>query len=847
MPTFSNTPIPVEPTPEKEREVPSDATPTAIPDTVSERALHTAPENLPEGIAPESCTPPSAPTKTPSAEHLSDATAHVPGVGGTKDTTQAATPEGSSFRIPPADSVTVHHFRTAPPESPTRLNADLGLSLDAYRFSRLQLFFRDVAKRDPTVGELRLLDSLDRLDCGNPSRVAVGELITPSDAIAAAWAEMMDCHGALHDVGHALRGTVACAAPPCTLTDAIALTGRSLYRSGLRKPTDNGDPVSGGRTVLLASPRQEAVAAAQGYHPVARILVGKNTRSLWVRTTSPREQAPERRGDYLLYIPALTVERVSALYDRLAVGRTPMGALCAVSNRPLLLSILELCPSVDLYADRLIAHHDLPRDGHVPVELLCAAPIVEEDGTADYLLRVPLKQLRPASEMLKALHITAVICGQAITGKRTVIRVKNVNGTEDVPVVELPTEFIRATYAVYLHRYEVPRQAKTPAAPTFPAMTRFPSPCAKANGLTPDGRELVALTLHEGRVLAIPEAQTAVSAAAARVPAEGMGYTAAAEAAAAATDALAQLGVKPEAMVLSVSVTLPKGMDLTDSRLPEVLCGLYRLAADRLIPIDDPVIHREDDGGTDLRVLVAAWARDPAVCAEPALAYDRQWKASGYPVHKESPCFLLPVLRRSYENSLQALSAALNRDFGAGCEIRPVLIDATAEDADRTVPRLNSASVKELCERIFNRQIPVFAMNEEDTRTLLAEPAVSESLNRLLEWGYPLLVLGESCKPFAEQGFLPACLTDLADLPTVDTDATVTYRLAADSATRRIRGRLLAPTDADGQESLLILHLPDGTRVPDGFTGRDSKVLGLLNGLDTALLPLLRGKNRFNL
>mgnify|MGYP007115432231 CR=1 FL=1 len=33
-----------------------------------------------------------------------------------------------------------------------------------------------------------------------------------------------------------------------------------------------------------------------------------------------------------------------------------------------------------------------------------------------------------------------------------------------------------------------------------------------------------------------------------------------------------------------------------------------------------------------------------------------------------------------------------------------------------------------------------------------------------------------------------------------------------------------------------------GKDIPDGFTGRDSKVLGLLNGLDAFLLPLLRGK-----
>jgi hypothetical protein len=265
---------------------------------------------------------------------------------------------------------------------------------------------------------------------------------------------------------------------------------------------------------------------------------------------------------------------------------------------------------------------------------------------------------------------------------------------------------------------------------------------------------------------------------------------------------------------------------------------------ERGIPADDPAIAVDPAAASELTLTVTAWTRDRRLCAEFSHLVDRQWSPSGRPVGKESPLYLLPVLRPSWEPVLRALSVALNRDVGAGCEIRPVRIDTVpANAADQAVPHLNAASVEELCEQLSNRRIPVFAMSEGDARMLLAEPSVLDSLNRLTEWGSPILVLGEACKPFAEHGFLPACLADLTAVrPAAGTAATVTYRTAADSATRPLRGRLLAPASADGQSSLLTLHLPDGTRIPDGFTGRDSKVLGLLNGLDAFLLPLLRGK-----
>ena len=66
--------------------------------------------------------------------------------------------------------------------------------------------------------------------------------------------------------------------------------------------------------------------------------------------------------------------------------------------------------------------------------------------------------------------------------------------------------------------------------------------------------------------------------------------------------------------------------------------------------------------------------------------------------------------------------------------------------------------------------------------------------------------------------------------------------------TRLLRSDLLTPISLPGEENshLLTLRLSDGTVIPDGFVGRNGKVLGLLGGIDTSLLPTLY-KNNFEI
>lgn len=729
------------------------------------------------------------------------------------------TPESPSVR----DTTVVRHFRTGSPAGfLAQLNRDLGLGLSEEVFLRLQTHFKSTALRDPTVGELRLLDAAARANDGHPSRIAVGELTTSSPAVAETWADMMAKHGTVHGAFEGFRSDKE-AAPPCSLTDALTLTARYLRCADLQNEDDSR---------LLSSPGREAMASAAGYTPAARVTVGDDTRTLWVRKEPPLSETPARTGDFILYLPRVKPGQVQALVAAEAKKPRPaLGAIRAVAEDSLLLTLTELCPAAELHAERLA------EGGRIPVRLLCSRPATEPDGTCGYLARIPLKQLQTATQILKDAGINAIICGQVRTGGNLVVLIPDGEGKRELPAATLPASLLRSMAAVNLYAMNPEATAAPAPLPYAPAMTRLPSSVPAESGLTPDGCEAVALTIHGGRILPIPEENTLITALSVDIRDPRTAYTAAAETTSAAARTLGEQDVPAERIRLTVSITASDTALLTDGTALAAICGVYCAAAGLALPVEEPVV---DTANSDipLRLTVTAWAGDTHLGeSRDGHWNDRQWCAPRRPEQSRDTAFLLPVLRRSYEDSLRALSAALNRDRKVRCVIRPLAMNPVRdEETDETRYILHPESEKNLLRLLEEGMVPVFSMNEGDTRLLLAQPAVEAALRHHTETGKSILVLGESCKPFAELGLLPPSLLTVQRLPARGTRATVTYTVPEEPATRLPRADLLAPADlipAMEDSHLLTLHLPDGTAVPDGFLGCDGKVLGLLNGLDT--------------
>lgn len=765
-------------------------------------------------------------------------------------TTPPLAPDSAADRaFSPAlwDNVTVRNLLTAPVATVLpRLNADLGLQLSETACRHVQDFFRDTAHRDPTVGELRLLDALDRHGQDHPTRIAVETLTTKSPFLAETWADMMRCHGEKHGVGAPFRRKKVTHAPPCTLTDALSL---GSYED-IEPPTA---PVR----ALLSAPWQEAVAATLAYTPVARFRVGTETRSLWVRRGTPRYVSPIRTGDMILYLSRAELPRLLRFLEAEAAMTPPFsGSLCAVAQKSLLLTLIELSPSVDLYADRVA--NTATHSGVLPVDALCAMPTIGADGVCDYLLRTPLQQVQSVMEALKRFGITVTICGRVRETGNTVILTRDPNGKNDIPVASLPASLLTAMSPVYLYPMEVSLKQDS-VSPFAPRLARYPSALPGEEGVTPDHHEAVALTLHEGQILFIPEANVLTATMSSTVHRPDIAFTRAADTVIAATDLLLSANAAPQNMVLSVALTLPSDKELKDGTALAAIMGVYRVAAERDLPVEDPVITVAPTDGL-LRVTVTVHAENQTDDTDaPNFPSDRQWHNSGETRHKDAPGFLLPVIRRPYEGCLNALSAALERDAAARCIIRPLVMDTReveipvapeTETVEATPVKeirytLNPTSVQELCKWMRQWFTPIFCMNEEDTRTLLAEPDVTDTLTGLIDMGYPVIVLGEACKPFAELGYLPTSLSSLRMLSEHSPTATVTYSFPTEPSTRPLRGNLLAPSDTEAQ-ALMSIHLPDGTTVSDGFVGKGGQVLGILNGVDTTVLPLLR-KHHFGI
>lgn len=535
----------------------------------------------------------------------------------------------------PFDGRQVVPFRKLESSALPALNRDLGTRLDEARLAWLKQHYTKAEQRDPTVGELRLFDSLDQLTRHSAARLAAGSLYTDSEALADAWSDMMARRHALSPEN----------STPCTLSELLPLTGRWLSRAGDGRFT----PAPTHRVLAEADDRPaEGVALAAGIQPAFRLLsvvpgedgqvsgtlcAGdaslRHSRLICTMPASGNQPVPGYRpvpGDILVRLRSadtrklrrllaspLSPEAVGAVPSGVAPsGAAPLSAVCRVgcaAGQPLPLAILSLVPGATVELSKL-----LPPEARAdrPIQSLCAlgtAPA--QAGQADYILCVRATDAPATLALCQRMELEATAIGRVTEAGHFAVTL------EGKSLVRVGTALVRTAVCPCLYTFHLPVPEET-EAPTvrLPWLVMAASPYAGASCLTEDGRETVAREADPGCLLLPARALYAAAAETDRPD-----YVRARDTLLAAVAQLAAQGVARQDMALSVSLRYTVPADSTGyCSLLSALCGLYRAAVELCLPMPDPILSAIPSGAEEadsLSVLAFRVSSQPLTVVPP--------------------------------------------------------------------------------------------------------------------------------------------------------------------------------------------------------------------------------------
>ncbi len=250
----------------------------------------------------------------------------------------------------PRDAVQVQSFATAGEINFSYLNATLGISLSTFGYRRLQKHFFEAEKKNPTLGELRLLGYLaGRYPLAR--RLGPTAVYTDSSVIMETWADIMEGWTAISGKFD----------KPCTLSDVLSLPAAYVYRTP--SAVLRHDPI------LVTSSTGDAEALTDGYTPIATLESSDGTqRRLWNYDKDEilESTADVDVGDVLLAIPAVSREALLAFWEAHPFMAFVKGK-AAVGNSPFLPVALGLCGGRGLAANPLTLT-DADACRHNPVE-----------------------------------------------------------------------------------------------------------------------------------------------------------------------------------------------------------------------------------------------------------------------------------------------------------------------------------------------------------------------------------------------------------------------------------------------------------------------------------------------
>lgn len=786
--------------------------------------------------------------------------------------------QSTAFRPAPAapyESHVVSGFRNLNADVLPRLNQSLGTTVSPALFERLLSRYRDVEKRDPTVGEVRLLDAVVRLTADLPERIGAGEMTTDSDEMRTVWADAMRRRALLNGGG----------AAPCTLPELLGLTARWLIRTGSR-------PSAPAQKLFCGDDCTGAAAAAR-YVPTARAVMETGVDCL-LASASSLPPVPPVDGDLLVLIREASAAALNELILT-ASPRRPVAGAAVLGPRPLPLAAADGLPGLTLNLDRL-----LPEGGDDMIPRLCRGEgVLSAPPCVSMLLRVRAGELKPFFDRVGQLGLRAVVIGKVeSTGSLAIT-------SAAFRVASVSLTFLSGLTAPRLCSVRLPVPAPGRGGVTRPALFGLPTPFrpARACGLCVPAAVPGKAYAAAGSVLftafsPLPDADTAYHTAVRTL------LTAVSAAwAGGLTAARMQLAV-----ILRGRGTRPGQsgrLPAADPILWAAGCGLYRASAELCLPVTSTDVSCGAPDADSLTVI--AWGPAPAVtpdvpadallgCAVIGQAPD--WATLrarlAAPVVKSDirrapltperlvPTAILPLLRKDRTDELKHLSAALARR-GIRSVIQPVAVQLVTPPAEPAVPEtrtdglpepvsepaseiiseavsepitepitepisapdpvpapapipiVTAAAARALLDACRDADVLVLAMPEEDGDILLREPSFADSLTV----GKRTAAVGGVCRTLARLGILPGALTAAGEtVPTagqvLPTDVTDHDGAATRLVCRPEADLPVCPTDVP---HLVTYHAP-GVTVPDGFTAPDRDLVGFIGGLPD-LFPLL--------
>lgn len=475
--------------------------------------------------------------------------------------------------LPVGDTVTVRRFRKpSAPRAWEKLNADLDLHLDEQAFSWMQTYFASTARRDPIVGEVRLLEALWRDALRRPDRFAVGELVTDREEIAETWAEMM-----------ADRDESA----PLTLAHALDLVNHRLALSGHPYPITHAD--ADGRTTVLSDPMDVAHAVATGYAVVSRPLLPHGDSITVCRRSGamaahvrPRKR---RAGELLVLLRNVNLEQMT---DYLATVRLTNSAwlseVRAVRGASLVETVCDICDGATLYADRIALSDAV---GRANMEALCHAPASNDPDRADFLLRISPEHIQNVTQTMTARGLYPVFVGQTHTHS-SITLMASVTAAGERVIADLAVDVIRAAVAPRMDTYRA-MQADTQIS-SDENTAGISCAIIRANR-DPLRAATAYVTVRQGEDP----------------------FRTATDAVRAAITSLTDKGFCTERILLAVSITAGASEEQsrpTDATAATV-CGIYRAATDARVWVDNPTFRFDPRVEPDtVRLAVTAWTHD---------------------------------------------------------------------------------------------------------------------------------------------------------------------------------------------------------------------------------------------